>query len=503
MGLKKGPVLLMFAILLPAIFAACPVAAADARTEAVPVERSEGLPARGLIDLRSNFSDGAYDVETIVRMAKDRGFSVVIINDHDRAAMEYGLAPLRNVVKKREEKGSVNRWGASAWLQAIREAEKKHPDMVVIPGTESAPFYHWTGSPVRGDLTAWNHERRILTIGLDSAEDYQSLPVLHNGFTTRWMGMALPGIFAFLAALAAGAVMIRWKGLYRIAGIGVVAVSLVFLVNSDPFRSSPFDPYSGDQGIAPWQLLIDDVHGKGGLTFWNHVETQSGVRDMGPVKVHTAPHPEVLDESTRYTGFAVLYGDTVTVSEPGGLWDRVLSDYCRGYREHPAWGIATAHYHREGEAGEQLGNFQTGFFVEKLSRRDVLEALRTGKTYAYRGSFPKYARLDEFSVSPADGGKRAISGEQIVLKGNPVIRIRVSGDAESPASVSVRLIRSGELVRVFEGPLPLEVSYEDEYFRPGERAYYRMDMQGHGTLVSNPIFVDYRMNLEVKQATGG
>ena len=138
MGLKKGPVLLMFAILLPAIFAACPVAAADARTEAVPVERSEGLPARGLIDLRSNFSDGAYDVETLVRMAKDRGFSVVIINDHDRAAMEYGLAPLRNVVKKREEKGSVNRWGASAWLQAIREAEKKHPDMVVIPGDTSA-----------------------------------------------------------------------------------------------------------------------------------------------------------------------------------------------------------------------------------------------------------------------------------------------------------------------------------------------------------------------------
>jgi hypothetical protein len=211
----------------------------------------------------------------------------------------------------------------------------------------------------------------------------------------------------------------------------------------------------------------------------------------------------VLDDSKHYTGFAVLYGDTVTVAEPGGLWDRVLSDYCRGYREHPAWGIATAHYHKEGEAGEQLGNFQTGFFVEKLSRKDVLEALRTGKTYAYRGSYPKYARLDEFSVSSTDGGKRAISGEQIVLKGNPVIRIRISGDPESTPAVKVRLIRSGELVKVFEGPLPLEVSYEDEYFRPGERAFYRMDMQEHGTLVSNPIFVDYRMNLDVKQATGG
>jgi len=436
-------------------------------------------------------------------MAKERGFSVVIINDHDRVAMEYGLPPLRNVVKKSEQRSAVNLWGASSWLHAIREVEKKYPEMIVIPGTETAPFYHWTGSPVTGDLTAWNHERRVLTVGLESPEDYASLPVLHNGFTTRWMNLALPGILAFLAALVVAGFMIRWKGFYRIAGIAVVALSLAFIANSDPFRSSPFDPYSGDQGIAPWQLLIDDVRGKGGLTFWNHVETQSGVRDMGPIKVNTAPHPEVLDESRGYTGFAVLYGDAITITEPGGLWDRVLSDYCRGYREHPAWGIATAHYHEEGEAGERLGNFQTGFFVEKLSRKDVLEALRTGKTYAYRGAYPKYARLDEFSVTSTDGDKRAISGEQIVLKGNPVIRIRISGDAGSPVAVRVRLIRSGELVKVFEGPLPLEIKYEDEYFRPGERTFYRMDMQEHGTLVSNPIFVDYRMNLDVKQATGG
>lgn len=503
MGLKKRTIPLILAIFLSAILTAWPAPAADTQPEAAPIERPDARPALGLIDLRSDFSDGAYDVETLVRMAKERGFSVVVINDHDRMAMEYGLLPFRNLIKKREEKGSINRWGAASWLNTIQEVEKKYPDMIVIPGTETAPFYHWTGHPITGDLTAWNHERRILTIGLDSPEDYQSLPVLHNGFTTRWVNLALPGIVAFLAALAVGAVMIRWKGAYRIAGIVVVVLSLAFLVNSDPFRSSPFDPYSGDQGIAPWQFLIDDVRDKGGLTFWNHVETNSGVRDMGPIKVHTAPHPEVLDESKHYTGFAVLYGDTVTVTEPGGLWDRVLSDYCRGYREHPAWGIATAHYHKEGEAGEQLGNFQTGFFVEKLSRKDVLDALRTGKTYAYRGSYPKRARLDEFSVSSTDGGKRAISGEQIALKSNAVIRIRISGDADPTAAVRVRLIRSGELVKVFEGPLPLEIQYEDEYFRPGERAFYRMDMQEHGTLVSNPIFVDYRMNLELKHATGG
>jgi hypothetical protein len=224
---------------------------------------------------------------------------------------------------------------------------------------------------------------------------------------------------------------------------------------------------------------------------------------MGPIKVHTAPYPQVIEESNGYTGFAALYGDTGTITEPGELWDRVLMDYCKGYRTHPAWGIATADYHKEGESGEKLGNFQTGFFVEKLTRKEILEALKTGRVYAYRGHYPRYARLDEFSVSSKDGDSRAISGGQVVLKGNPVIRIRIAADEETKEQVVVRLIRAGAVVKVFEGALPLEITYEDEYFNPGEKTFYRIDMQKYGVLVSNPIFVDYRMDLEKRQATGG
>jgi hypothetical protein len=129
--------------------------------------------------------------------------------------------------------------------------------------------------------------------------------------------------------------------------------------------------------------------------------------------------------------------------------------------------------------------------------------LKTGRVYAYRGQYPRYARLDEFSVSSEDGDNRAISGGQVVLKGNPVIRIRISSDTETKERVAVRLIRSGDVVKVFEGTLPMKIDYEDDYFKPGERVFYRMDMQNYGTLVSNPIFVDYRMNLESRRATGG
>ncbi len=79
----------------------------------------------GLIDLRSTFSDGTYDIETLVRMAKERGFEVLVINDHDRMVMEYGLPPFKNIVKKRVELNSVNKKGAKAYLDSISNVRKK------------------------------------------------------------------------------------------------------------------------------------------------------------------------------------------------------------------------------------------------------------------------------------------------------------------------------------------------------------------------------------------
>lgn len=100
----------------------------------------------GLIDTRTTYSDGAYDIETLVKMAKERGFEILVINDHDRMVMEYGLLPFRNIVKKRVELNSINKNGAEAYLDSISKVQRKFPDMILIPGSESAPFYYWTGS---------------------------------------------------------------------------------------------------------------------------------------------------------------------------------------------------------------------------------------------------------------------------------------------------------------------------------------------------------------------
>ena len=447
------------------------------------------LQVAGLIDLRTTFSDGDLDPESLVRLARKREFTVVFFNDHDRLAMEYGLFPLRNILKKRVELNSINKGGAENYLDRIRELQEIYPDMILIPGSETAPFYYWTGSYFKKNLTAHNHERRILTVGLEKAEDYQDLPIIHNGLSTRFTVNFIPIVFIFFVPLFLGIFLLRWKGVYRISGIIISVLSILFIINTNPFRSSPFSQYRGDQGIAPYQLLIDYVDSKRGMTFWNYPETRSGKRRMGPIFVDTPPYPNVLEESKGYTGFAAIYGDTITVTEPGNIWDRILLAYCKGERDKPVWGIATAVFHKEGEAGEKLGNFPTVFFVHKKTKKQILEALKSGKMYACRGNYPQVAKLDEFSVCSFQGEIKGISGDEVVLIGNPRIKISLSAGEPTKNRVTVRLIRSGEVIESFEGELPMEIDFEDRFVKPGEKIYYRMDLRGYGTLVSNPIFV--------------
>jgi hypothetical protein len=272
------------------------------------VHASDYQPVPGVVDLRSTFSDGAYDINSLVQLARSKGIQVLFINDHDLMAMEYGVWPLRNLISKREERNSILKMGADKYIREIERINQANPDMVIIPGSETTPFYYWTGNPFQGKLTAHNHEKRILTIGLESPFDYENLPILHNHYSVRALHDGLPGILFFAAAFVVGLVMLWWKGSFRIAGMVVLVLSAVLMANGNPFKKSPFDPYHGDRGSAPYQLLIDYVAARGGMTFWNYPETKSGVRQLGPIMVSTRPYPEALLESMGYTGFASLYG---------------------------------------------------------------------------------------------------------------------------------------------------------------------------------------------------
>ena len=229
------------------------------------------------------------------------------------------------------------------------------------------------------------------------------------------------------------------------------------------------------------------MNGRGGFAFWNYPEQKSGIGKNGPIYLNTPMYPEVIHESHNYTGFAAVYGEFTKAAKPGGEWDMVLNEYCRGGRERPPWAISTGDFHEDGRLGLKLGAFPTTFLVKEFSKTAVLEAVKRGRMYCSRGNSKTWPKMDDFTVSGNDGS-RSFMGETLTSTQVPVIRFHIS--YETDESVTILLIRGGEVIKTIEGKPPLELEYPDEGIPRGKKTYYRViDTREH--LVSNPIFVTY------------
>jgi len=429
-------------------------------------------------------------MEEIVRLARSRGFRVLCFTDHDRIALTYGVPPFRTILRYRKTFPSIMTHGIETYLDEINRLSAKYPDMILIPGCITSPYYYWTGSFFTGDLTAHDYDRRILIIGLGRAEDYKLIPNMDSPLSLKNTYRLLPRMILFFIPWVIGLILLRWRGPYRRVGIALLLISTLAMVDCNPFRGSLRTPYQGEQGIAPYQEVIDYVKDRGGLSFWNYPEQRSGVRKHGPIRVSTPPYPQVLHQSRGYTGFAAIYGERITAIDPGKEWDRVLNEYCTGLRERPPWGISTADFHEEGRLGLKLGDFPTTFLVRNPTKEGVLEAMEAGRMVASRSDGRKRPLLENFQVS-GNGTDTAFMGETLKTTRVPVIGFKVSFEPPSAAPVSVHLIRGGALVKTFQGTTPLEVEYEDQGIPAGVLTYYRlMDAQKH--LASNPIFVRYQ-----------
>jgi len=472
----------LFLFLVPVFFASPILAASPEEYFAVP----------GLMDLRTTFSDGAHSPEDLVSIARLRGFRVLFFNDHHRIKLSYGVPPFRSLLKYSKEYPSIMTHGPQTYLSEIARLSRLYPDMVLIPGSIISPFYYWSGSWLGGDLTVHEYDRRILIFNLASAEDYERVPSLESGLCLTHTVTRLPGLLLFIIPWVLGLFFaLKWKGWPRLVGLVVLILSSLAILDYNPFRGSSFTPYAGDQGIAPFQETLNHVHERGGFAFWNYPEQRSGVRKHGPVNVSTLPYPEVLYESKNYAGFAAIYGDRITVTDPGKHWDRILTEYCEGKREKPAWGISTADFHEDGRLGLKLGAFPTTFLVREFSKPAILEALRQGRMYCSRGDGETWPQLDYFNVL-GPNGEKADMGETLTTAGFPLIKFRVSYKGDKKVPVKIHIVRGGTpvLFRTVNGETPLEFELLDEEALAGRMTFYRLvDTQKH--LASNPIFVKY------------
>ena len=455
------------------------------------ISASEYIQLSGVIHVHSTFSSGRYSPEELVARAAVKHLEVLILTDHDQVVMEYGLFPFRNLIKRREERNSVLGAGPETYLSEIERLNRQQQSVLVIPGVQSSPFYYWEGNPFNGKLTAHNYRKELLLVGLTSPDDYYRLPRLHGGFSTQYWRELLPRFFIFCSVFLLSIYLIRQPGKIRIGGILIAVLSLALMLNHHPFKSSQFDPYHGDQGNAPFIEVIDYVKNRGGLAFWAHPESNYSVTgvQLGPIEMKTDHYVDALIQTTNYTGFAALYGDTSTAANAGMHWDQTLSDYCNGRRSLPVWAIAGADFHEE-QKGFDLDTFQTIFLVDKKRTANVLKALEHGRIYAVRMSHNQRLVLDRYQIKDDRTGTSAIMGEELSITGKPVIEGRLSASDGSRQDVKVTIVKDGIISWSFEGQTPLVFNLVDNAELSGKH-YYRLDAKGKtgGHLLSNPIFV--------------
>ncbi len=451
----------------------------------------EYIQLPGVVHVHTTYSSGRYSIEELVAKAEEKKLGVLVLTDHDLVVMEYGLFPLRHLIKRREERNSVLQVGPEAYLSEIKRLNTKQQSVLIIPGVQSSPFYYWKGNPFDQGLTAYDYRKELLLVGLSAPDDYHGLPQLHGGFSTRYVPDLLPRFIIFFAVFLLSIYLIFQKGKSSIGGFVIALLSIALMINHHPFKSSRFDPYHGDQGTAPFQEVIDYAKSRGGLVFWAHPESnyaKDGVQ-MGPIKMKTEHYPDDLIESRNYTGFAAIYGDSSSAANAGMHWDQILLDYCRGRRDQPVWAIAGSDFHEE-QNGVELDTFQTIFLVNDKRSKDVLQALERGRIYAVRKSEGSRLKLDQFQIKDKSTGNTGIMGEEMNVKGTPIIEGRLSALDGSRQEVRISIIRDGKQTWTFEGQTPLDFHLVDQEGWRG-KSFYRLDVKGKdgGYLLSNPIFV--------------
>ncbi|MBN3041024.1 MAG: hypothetical protein JW867_07835, partial [Candidatus Omnitrophica bacterium] len=405
------------------------------------------IQLKAILDFTTKASEGNLSLEQIINIARENQVSIVIPTDRDHMLWEYGLWPLRKIIRKKVEHNSLAEYGVNKYLKEIKDLRKKYADMVIIPATESAPFYYWQGSYFKNNLTMHDWHKHIITMGLEKESDYDYLPVIGNekalarGFSI-YKFWPLLVIFLGLLCLrkrkynykdsqrkSLGPISAKW----RLIGIILVFTGIVFFLNNFPFSEYAFDQYHGNLGNLPYQQFVDYVADKGGLTFWDHPEAEY-VYSAGDVDFKTYRHTNLLLELKNYTGFAIFYEGYETAGKPSGIWDQSLKEYCQGQRKNPAWAVAGLGFEKE-DLKKLIRDLQTIVLVKNKDKQSVLDAFRKGRLYVARGKRSFNFKLDEFYVHDKKGLK-GYAGEELDIDGNPSMHIKGGfTDIQEPVQV--------------------------------------------------------------------
>lgn len=461
---------------------------------------------RAAVHVHSTMSTGSFSLESLAGRAEEQQLDVLILSENFTLRYDYGLPPLEGFLKYQVTFPSILEYGVQRFLDEVRAVQRRHPNLIIIPGVEVAPHYYWTGSLLHGDLTMHNAQRNLLVIGLEQAEDYERLPSRGNSSSFVWSRQS---VLNGLPLILLVPVVWLWKSqgpggsdgrrrlshLRPILAIFLVITCAVLMMNGWPIKTPIYSSHDGRIGYRPYQALIDRAVERGALVFWSMTEARDFSRHsfgpLGTITIQTEPHPEALILTRDYTGFGGLYQDTRRVTAPGGLWDQLLrSKSVDDQGLFPSL-IGEAAFHGTADVGKDLDRVYTVIQTAERTPASIMAGLKRGRTYAVaRGDQNILLRLDEFRL--LNNGQSVGIGETLrgIGSGDIIIRVGVAAVDGQSYETRLRVIRSGRIIRQIEGRTPLQVELVDHEPRPGERLNYRVEVVSKGgELLSNPIFV--------------
>jgi hypothetical protein len=467
-------------------------------------------PIVAAFHVHSTASTGGLTLDQLAARAEQLGLDAIILSDNFSLRFEYGLFPLRGVLRHVVSIPSVNGAGVKSFLTAVAEAQARHPQVLLVPGFEVTPYYHWTGSLPGQDLTLHDSQKNLLVLGLPQAEDYAALPVTSNPASYRYEAATLLNLTP--VALTVPAVWLWRRRSARSTRIGMVTyttrrrrpvLAIVFLalaggllVNAWPFGQPVFSAYQEGLGYQPYQAFIDAVTARGGVAIWSMPEARDfnvySFGLLGKVTVKTDPYPEALAFTRQYTGFGGVYQDNHTVTQPGGIWDQVLGLYVAGQRGRPPFVFGEIAFHGPGHDRLELSQIVNVLWVRERTVDSVIEAIRTGRLYPVSQPHKEFGlRLDRFRVECEGGARGADSGETLDPEGarDLTVRVAVSTLDQGRHQIAVSIVRSGQIIARTTGETPFEQDFLDARVPAGEWGIYRVEVRGDGEILSNPIFV--------------
>ena len=443
-------------------------------------------------DVKTNFSEGCASIKDIGNQSERLGIDAVIFGDYARNSIEFGAKPFERIFKKATEGPSVLGRGASGFISEVNDNDRQIKETILIPGVETIPFYFWSGSNYDKNLTAHNWDKHLMVIGLPTAQEYEQLPLQNSNLSSKYTDPLLKqfAILVFLFMVSVGPV---YKGYARILTVPLMVLLLLLTINNHPFRSSPFDAYHGDQGMQPYQNMIDYAKSNGAMVFWNHMEPISSIRKHGTTSLATVPYPDDLLKTKNYTGFQVVGDHPIQQAEAGQQWDQALMEYLQGQREQPVWGFGGNNYLCEEQNGDRLGSVRTIVLVREKNRDTLLDAIRKGRMYSVRQVDDNRLSLDEFLVEDQKTGQQATLGQELTSTDFPAVKIKLRSIKGGNKTARIQVIRNGELVKQENVSLPYELTWRDVGNDQEGRAYYRIkaSVNSMDHLVSNPIFVKF------------